>query len=195
MRSLSPREQRLAAVGILIGAVVIAWQFGVAPLIDDHVQRAEIRAALTAEYDRNDRILAGLPGWRRQAQEQAATARAFAIAAPNPQIAVDLVSQRIARDVKAVGGAAPDTRQVSEKSSPEWVHVHSDLQLTMGQLYAVLMRIQSEEPYVVVGYLSVETRPNSNPGEPQSMDVRMDVFAPVRTGGAAPPSRTIARGS
>lgn len=195
MRALSAREQKLAAIGILVGAAVLGWQFAIAPLIDSYIQRSESRDALTAEYGRNDRILAGLPGWRMEAQEQAATARAFAIAAPNRQIAVELISQRIARDVKAAGGTVQETREVSEKSSAEWVHVHSDLQLTMGQLYVALMRIQSEEPYVVVGYLSVATRPNSNPNEPQGMDVRMDVFAPVRTGGAAAPSRTIARGS
>lgn len=190
MRPLSPRERRLAAVGILIGVAGLGWQFGIAPLIDGYIQRAEDRAALTAEYERNDRILAGLPGWRTEAQAQTATARAFAVAAPNQQVAVGLISQRIARGVKLAGGVVQETRLVADKTSADWVHVHSDLQLTMGQLYAVLMRIQSEEPYVVVGYLSVETRPNPNPSEPQNMDVRMDIFAPVRTGGAAPASRT-----
>ncbi len=190
MRALSAREQRLAAIGLLVGVVGLGWQFGIAPLINDYVQRSEDRGALTVEYERNDRILAGLSGWHREAQEQAKTAPAFAIVAPNPQIAIELVSQRIARDVKIAGGVVQTTLPISDKSSAEWVHVRSDLQLTIGQLYAVLMRIQSEEPYVVVGYLSVETRPNPNPSEPQSLDVRLDIFAPVRTGGAAPAART-----
>jgi Type II secretion system (T2SS), protein M subtype b len=190
VRALSARERRLAAIGILIGVVVLSWQFGIAPLIDDYIQRSEDRDALTAEYERNDGILAGLLGWRKEAEEQVKTAPAFAIVAPNPQIAVELVSQRIARDVKSAGGVVQVTQPVGDKTSPEWVHVRSDLQLTMGQLYAVLMQIQSEEPYVVVGYLSVETRPNPNPNDPQSLDVRLDVFAPIRTGGATPAART-----
>jgi len=190
MRVLSSRERRLTAIALLIGVVLASWVFVIAPLMDGSVQRAQDREAFMAEYARNDRILAGLPGWRMEAQEQAATASSYAIAAPSEAIAIELVSQRIARDVKAAGGAAPVTQAVTDNTPLGWVHVRSDLQLTIGQLHAVLMRIQSEEPYVMVGYFSVEARPNSNPDEPQNLAVRLDVFAPVRASGTPPAART-----
>jgi hypothetical protein len=193
MRALSQRERRLAAGAFLAGAIVLCWRFVAWPLIDGYLQRRDDRQVLTAEYARNDHVLAGLPGWRKEAQDQAATAASYALTAPNETVAVELVAQRIARDAKAAGAPAPTTQSVTDKPVAGWVHVHSDMQLTVGQLYAVLTQIQNEEPYVVVGYLSIEARPNSNPDEPQILDIRTDIFAPVRTASPAAAARTSAR--
>ncbi|HEY4078742.1 MAG TPA: type II secretion system protein GspM [Rhizomicrobium sp.] len=195
MKRLSSREQRLAATALVIGTVITGWGVVISPLMDGYVQRAEDRNALTDEYRRNDRILAKLPGWRMEAEEQAKTASSYAIGAPNEAIASELLSQRIARIVKVAGGTVQATQAVSQKTSPGWVHVRSDLLLTMGQIYAVMTRIQSEEPYVVVGYLSIEAQSNVNPNEPQNLGVRLDVFAPVRTSNTPPPARTSSRRS
>lgn len=190
MRTPSPREQRLVAIAILIALATGAWRLVLSPVIDGYFGRADERRDLAAEYLRNDRVLAGLPGWTEEARIQARTAQAFAITAPSDAIAVELLSQRIARDVKVAGGAAPSTVPVIEKTPRGWVHVRSNLDLTIGALNGVLTRIQNEEPYVVVGYLSIDKTTPSQPDEPQSLAVRLDLFAAIRTQAAPLPPRT-----
>jgi hypothetical protein len=189
VRTLSPREKRLIAFAILAGLVVGVWQCVLWPTIDGFLARDDERQKLIAEYQSNERILAGLPGWSAQAREQARTASFYAISAPNESIAIEILSQRLTRNVTAAGGSVVNTVPVPEKTLRGWIHVKSDMELTVGQLYAVLTRIQNEVPYVVVGHLAVDAHPGASRDEPQSLSVRMDIFAAVRFEGSTPSPR------
>jgi hypothetical protein len=62
-----------------------------------------------------------------------------------------------------------------------WVRVRADMQLTMSQLYKSLSRLENEAPYVVVGYVSVVADRAVQTGHLATMDVRIEVSAPVRS--------------
>ncbi len=193
MRAISSRERRLVAVGLLLCCIAGIWEFAVMPLLDGFAMRAETRTDLLAAYARNDSILAGLPAWRREAEQQTRTASRFAISAPTAVVGVETLTQRISQVVRAAGGTVQSTQEVQADLPRTWIGVQSDLRLTISQLNAVLARFENEEPYVVVDYLSIAVNPERRPGGAESLAVRMAISAPVRVDPQPARPRTVAR--
>ena|ERR1700761_1431422 len=180
MKVISGREQRLVAIALLLLLIFGFTDFAIMPLIEGFVTRAQSREDLMAQYARNDRVLAGLPGWRLQAQAQLQTVSRFAIIAPTMAVGMEMLKQRVTQDVRAAG-ASPQAFQPTEADIPKgWIGVRGDLQLTLSQLDAMLIRLQNEEPYVVIDYLSIAALGNQQPGEPQTLAVRIALSSPLR---------------
>ena len=180
MRALQPRERQIVALGILVLAIVIVWFGLVQPIVGGFIGRAEERSDLSDAYARNSRILAGIPAWRDEAQEQATTQSQYAIVAPTKVLAAENLKQRLTRMAGAVGGSVQTVSELPAESSEDWVRVRVDMQLTMSQLYKSLTRLENEAPYVVVGYVSVVADRALQTGHLATMDVRLEVSAPVR---------------
>ncbi|HEY5237225.1 MAG TPA: hypothetical protein VIJ62_02500 [Rhizomicrobium sp.] len=83
MRQLSEREAKLVAIGILVAVIAITWVGIISPIMDGFLERSEERTALLDTYARNQRVLAGIPVWRVQADAQKETEAKFAILAPS----------------------------------------------------------------------------------------------------------------
>ena len=181
MRPLQPRERQIVAVGILILIIAILWFGLVDPLIGGFIARAEDRNDLLAAYQRNERVLAGIPEWRAKADQQKATQSQYAIVAPTKVLAAEGLKQRLNRMVAGVGGTVQAMSELPAQAPDGWVRVRIDLQLTMSQLYKSLNRLENEAPYVVVGYVSVVADRAVQTGHLATMDVRIEVSAPVRT--------------
>lgn len=180
MRPLSQRESRIVAIGILLVVIAIAW-FGLfQPLVGGFLDRSDNRAMLRETYSRNQRVLAGISVWRDKADEQKATASKFAIVAPTEILAGELLKQRLSKMATEEGGAVQAISAIQGDVPQGWVRVRADLQLTMGQLNKSLARLESEAPYVVVGYVSVAADRAAKSGHLATMDVRIEVSAPVR---------------
>jgi len=181
MRTLQPRERQIVAVGILILIIAIGWFGLVQPIIGGFISRAEERNDLLAAYQRNERVLTGISVWRTKADEQKDTQAQYAIVAPTKVLAVENLKQRLNRTIATVGGTVQAISELPAQPSEGWVRVRVDLQLTMSQLYKSLNRLENEAPYVVVGYVSVVADRAVQTGHLATMDVRLEISAPVRT--------------
>jgi general secretion pathway protein M len=180
MRPLQPRERQIVAIGILVVAVAVMWFGLIQPIVGGFIDRAEERSTLLDTYKRNERVLAGISVWRTQADEQSASMTSYAIVAPTKVLAVENLKQRLTRLTNALGG---NVQSISEQPAEEqdgWVRVRVDQQLTMSQLYKSLSRLENEAPYVVVEYVSVVADRAAQTGHLATMDVRIEVSAPVR---------------
>jgi hypothetical protein len=179
MRPLEPRERKIVAVAILVAALVLVWYALVNPLLVGFIDRAEERSELLATYQKNQRVLAGISNWREEADAQTATQSQYAIVAPTKVLAAENLKQRLNRLANMVGGSVQTVSELPDESEG-WVRVRADMQLTMSQLYKSLTRLENEAPYVVVGYVSVVADRAVQTGHLATMDVRIEVSAPVR---------------
>jgi len=180
MRPLEPRERQIVAVGILVLALVVVWYALVDPLIGGFIGRAEERSDLLAAYQRNQRVLSGISNWRQESDEQTATQAQYAITAPTKVLAAENLKQRLTRLAAQTGGSVTSMSELPAQGE-NWVRVRADLQLTMTQLNKSLSRLENEAPYVVVGYVSVVADRALQTGHLATMDVRIEVSAPVRS--------------
>jgi hypothetical protein len=178
------------AIALLMGCAAGLWRFAILPLATGFLERQDARIRLLAAYARNDRMIAGLPAWRLEAEQQARTASAFAIVAPTMAVGNEALRQRMAQAVRAAGGTVLSTQMRQTDLPANWIGVQSDLKLTLSQLTAVLARFQNEEPYVVVDFLSVALNQERQPGGPESLMVRLAISAPLRINSPPPESRT-----
>jgi hypothetical protein len=179
MRPLSPRERRLVAVAILIAIVAVIWLGVVSPVLGGFLDRSGERATLQQAYARNARIIDSIRIWKHQALAQERDAARYAFAAPNATIASQLLQQHVARIVASVGGSVVRSGP-QEPVSAGTARVGADLQLTMSQLYQVLKRVESGEPYVVVEFVSVGADRAFQSGHSAPLDVRLRLAARFR---------------
>ncbi|HWA04541.1 MAG TPA: type II secretion system protein GspM [Rhizomicrobium sp.] len=181
MRTLQPRERQLVAIGILIVALIVAWFGLIDPVLGGFIARAEERSQLMETYARNERVLAGISVWRAEADRQKMTESQYAIVAPTKVLATENLKQRLTKLASSVGGSVQTMAELPAEAPDGWVRVRADMQLTMSQLYKSLSRLENEAPYVVVGYVSVVADRAVQTGHLATMDVRIEVSAPVRT--------------
>jgi len=119
---------------------------------------------------------------RAHADQQNMTATQYAIVAPTKVLAAENLKQRLTRLANGVGGSVQTIAELPAEGPEGWVRVRADMQLTMSQLYKSLNRLENEAPYVVVGYVSVVADRAVQTGHLATMDVRIEVSAPVRSG-------------
>jgi hypothetical protein len=150
-------------------------------VVGGFIGRAEERSELLAAYQRNERVLGGISVWRAEAERQKTTEAQYSIVAPTKVLAAENLKQRLTRLASSVGGSVQAISDLPPESPEGWVRVRADMQLTMTQLYKSLTRLENEAPYVVVGYVSVVADRAVQTGHLATMDVRIEVSAPVRT--------------
>jgi general secretion pathway protein M len=187
MNGLSTRERRLIAVALLLGLVAAAWLAVARPLVSGFFDRQAERQALLAAYQRNQRLIAAVPSLRSQLEAQRRTASAFALTAPSQIQAQEILRQRIAAAITAAGAAAPTVQDVQADLPSGWIGVRADAQLTQSQLNQSLRTLESEEPYVVVDYISINADQAFRTGRAGPLDVRLELSLPVRVADARQP--------
>jgi hypothetical protein len=185
MRTLSPRERRLVAIGVLAGLVGLVWLAVVGPVVGGFQARDAQRQAALDRHERNQRLLAGLPAMRAALAEQRRSSRLFKITAPNQASAVEALKQRLVASLSQEGGVVGAAEEVRADVPAGWVSVRADATMTLTQLNASLRRIENETPYVVVEYASISAEQSIRTGQPGPLAVRLQISARH----AAPPSR------
>ena len=181
MRPLNPRERRLLAVGLLLGAIAVVWLGIIGPLVGGFFDRAAERRQLLATYQRNQRIMASIPVWRASANEQRKGAPRFAINAPSEQLAVEILKERLLRLATDEGFTIIAIQDLQANAPVGKVRVRADLQLSLTQLYEGLRRLETEGSYVVVEYLSISADRAFQTGRLSPMAVRVEVTAAWRS--------------
>jgi hypothetical protein len=169
-------------LGILLALVAIVALGVIVPVLGGMTARALERSELRETYTHNQRVLAEIPLWRAESVQQKATASNFGILAPTEALAAEMLKQRINRMTNEEGGTVQTISEVQGDAPEGWVKVRADVTLSIAQLYKSLARLESEAPYVVVGYVSVAADRASKTGHAAPMDVRIEVSAPVRVG-------------
>lgn len=177
MRPLAPRERRLVAVGLLVGAAAGLWLGLLSPVIAGFEARAGRRAEQLARYQANQRLLDSLTTLRVEAMEQRRTAALYQITAPTEALAVDALRQRVASLLAADGGTVGAVQPVSVDVPAGWVSVRADGQVNLTQLTAAIRKLENEPPYVVVEYISLGADRAAASGHAAPLDLRLQVSA------------------
>lgn len=180
MKRMNPRERKIVAIGILVAILAGAWLAVVNPIRLGFVAREAERRALIATYQRNQRLLGGIPLWRTDADLQRRTGTRYAIAAPSPSRAAELLRERVGRVIAQQGGTLRSVQDQAADARPGWVRVRADASLSINQLHEALRRLQLEEPNVVVEYISVAAGRAGQSGLTPAIDVRLEVSARFR---------------
>jgi general secretion pathway protein M len=180
MRPLSARERRLVAVGLLLGAIALAWFLIVGPLVGGFFDRAAQRRDLIAQYQRNERAMGSVPIWRRVAATQRATAQRYEISAQSEQLAIEALKERLARLAVDEGFQITAIQDLDADAASGEAKVRADLQISLTQLNESLRRLETEGPYVVE-YLSISADRALATGRSSRLAVRLEVSAPWRS--------------
>lgn len=178
MSSLSARERRIVAIGLLVAAIALVWLAIVAPVIDGFAERAAARDELTVRYARDARAVAQVVSVRRAAERQRATRARFVLVAATPLAAGDRLKERLATTVAASGGALRSVEDLAG-GSPGQIRARLDARLSPRQLSAVLTRLDAEAPLLVFDSLTVAADQAFATSRAGPMDVRLEVTAAI----------------
>jgi len=175
MRPLTPRERRLVALGLLVLAIGLVWLVLIGPLVGGFVDRAEQRRELANTYRRNERLIAALPALRASAEAQRVNAARFAVAAPSEPLAVEVLKERLQHLATDEGFAVTAIEDLQADAPAGDIKLRADVTLTLTQLYETMKRLESEDAYVVVDYISVSADRSLAAGRLAPLDVRLEL--------------------
>lgn len=173
MRSLSVRERRLIALALAFAALVLLVFGIVLPFASGFADRADERHQLIETYARNQRVLAGVPGWRRSIEHQRAHASLFGMEADSPSQASSAVKQRFAARIRAHQGSL---RLMQDgEASPGSARVWAEFRIALPNLVALLRDLQGTAPIAVIESLSINANRTIEDGQLQPLDVRLEL--------------------
>lgn len=171
------RERRLLALAILIGLIGLVWLLVAAPILGGFAARQDERQSLLLAYARNERAVASISTFRAQVDVQRRTVGRFAIVAPSPLLATDLLRERITRTVSQSGGRLTAAQDLQGTAPAGWVRVRADMKLTLEQFAQVASRLQNEEPYLIIDYTSISANEALQTRRLSPMDIRLEISA------------------
>lgn len=180
MRPLTARERRLVALGLLVLAIGLLWLVVIGPLVGGFFERAQDRRDLWAAQRRNERLIASMSALRATAEAQARLAPRFALGASSEAAASEAFKDRLRRLATDEGFTIKGVEDLPADGPPGDVKVRADLTLTLNQLYETVRRLQSEDAYVVVDYLSVTADRSLAAGRLSPLDVRLELTSAWR---------------
>lgn len=177
IRASSPRERRLIALFILVACVALVWLTIIAPIISGFSERAAERTALLQRYQVNQRTIASIPRLRRQAEQQRETLRSFAVIAPTSAAAGAQIEERLQRVIETAGGELRNLEDVS--TTARQVRVLASARLSLGQVGAVLTRLQNETPFLNIETLNISADQAAISGRMETMEVSFEISVPI----------------
>lgn len=165
------------ALFILSIAIGVVWLIVLAPIVSGFSTRAERRIALKAQYQADQRLVGSIPRLRRQAERQRGDLRNFVVLAPTSAAASTVLQDRVQRTIENVGG---EVRAIEDATgSDKFVRVRASSRMTLGQMTALLIRLQNEPPHLIVNALNVTADQAVISGHLETMEVSLEVSVPV----------------
>jgi hypothetical protein len=180
VRPLTARERRLLALGLLVLAIGLFWLVVIGPLVGGFFDRTRERRDLWVVHQRNERLIGSMPALRATAEAQRRLAPRFAMAAPSEAAASEAFKDRLRRLATDEGFTIKAIEDLPADGPAGAVKVRTDLTLTLNQLYETVRRLQSEDAYVVVDYLSVTADRSLAAGRLAPLDVRLELSSAWR---------------
>lgn len=176
MRPLSRRESRLTALLILVGVIATVQLAIVGPIVAGFADRARERDDLTARYTRNNRIIAGIPRLRREAEARSQVMRDYVLYAPDGGSAAEQLRQRMQSAVLAAGGTFRGGEDIA--APPRTAGTRVTARLSWPQLLAMIARLQQERPYLTITSLAIGADDAAVSGQAGSLDVQLEATLP-----------------
>ena len=173
MMALAPRERRLVALGILVLLLALIWFVIVRPVRAGFDAREEERERLLLVYARGERVIGTMRGTRALLRAQQAGVADYAVQAPSPALATDLLRERvltIVRAQKASGASVQETQAL-----PGRVAVRADLTIAPERIGPLLAAVQNDSPWLVVEQFGVVADRALEANRSAPVDVRLDV--------------------
>lgn len=175
MTRMSARERRLIALLILALLLALGWLLLVMPIRAGFEERQLERESLLLTYARNERIVGQMRQSRVALLEQRKSGPRFTIVAESAPLAAGALRERIVRTARAVGVVQASASEVPAEVG--LVGIRADMLMTVGQLEALLRRLQNEQPLVLVQTLAVNAEQARLTGQAEPMEVRLEVTA------------------
>ncbi len=176
MTDLTQRERRLIALAILIGLFAGLYLFLISPILTGFVERETERAALVSSYSRNERIIASMRHWRREAERQKQTMNRYALIATSRTEAIEMIREQIIHQFVKIGG---EVRAFQEVEAPTgWVRARLDVKLDMPEIEQGLRNLQNQIPYAIVQSITVSGGSAAVATPSQNLDVKIEISAP-----------------
>ncbi len=183
MNTLTAREKRLVAVGLLFAVVLLVGLGVILPVVNGFTDRADTKASLLRSYSSNDRLISAIPQWREEANILRTTSGQFAIASPSAAAAAEILKARVIRLVASHGGEIKAAQEM--QAATGFVKIRSDIQLSLIQLTDSLKDLQNQPPYISIDAITIAADRALETGHLTPMDVRLEISAPY----IAPASR------
>ena len=175
MRRLSPREQRLSAVLLLLVMLALAWLAAIHPLAQGFADRAERRRELQFAYLRDERAIGQLPSLGRAAATQRRSAFRFRLSASDEAGAAAALRDRLAHAVSAAGGQLREIEDIAPASGMVRARMH--IGGTNRQLAALLDRLANGTPVLIVDAMRIDAKEEAQPTASGLLDISLDVSA------------------
>jgi hypothetical protein len=180
MRLLTARERRLLALGGLALALALVWLLIIGPLVWGFTDREAERRRLIAAYQLNARLIGSLPVLRAAAVAQRAGVARFAVLAPSEPLAAEAVKQRLQHLAAEEGFTIGAVEDLQADAAPATVKLRVDMTASLPQFYETIRRLESEDAYVVVDFVSVTADRSLAAGRLAPLDVRLELSADWR---------------
>lgn len=176
MRTLSARERRLIAAGLLLAALVLVWLVFAAPVIDGFARRAEQREQLRAAYQRNSRLINAIPQIRRRAETMGTLKSRFVVDAGQAAVARDRLRERLRRELVAAGGEVTAVQDVPASAGTVRAWVQG--RITYDRLVRLLASLSDAPPYLVIESLRISADRALESGHLDILDIRVEASVP-----------------
>jgi hypothetical protein len=185
VRRLSPTQQRLLAVGLLVVVVAAGAAAVVVPVGMLHRHYDEAIAGATDRIERYRRIAAQAPEYRRALDGvRERDVRRFMLKNTAPNLAGAELQEMVRAAVESNGGRINTSQNQPPKEDGRFRQITVNLQFfaTTPNLQRILYVLESQQPYLVVENLTLRPlnafrgyRPA--PGQEPEINVQLDVAA------------------
>lgn len=179
MNSLTQRERKLVAIGLLVGLIALIWYAFASPVLDGFVRRSAEREALAARFASNERLIASIPRLRKAIETRSADAKNFRIEGETLTAVTETLKEKLGAHIAASGGELRAMQDVSDQ--PGWARAWVEARMTLPQLISALEKIQNQPPYLAVNAVTISADRALQSGRLDLMDIRIEASSPAAT--------------
>lgn len=177
MNSLTSRERKLVAIGILVALITLIWGIVISPIWAGFDARAAERDRLTAEFTRNERLIASIPRLRKMIEAREVDAANFHTKGRNVAAATEALKERLGEQVVSAGGELRAVQETGDR--PDWVGAWVEARMTLPQLISALEKVQNQPPYLAVNSVTISADRALQSGKLDLMDIRIEASSPT----------------
>jgi hypothetical protein len=177
MNTLTARERKIVAIGILVGLIALIWFALISPIASSFAERSAERERLSARFAGNERLIASIPRLRNRIENRAADFKNFRTEGEDFAAVTEALKERLGGQIAASGGELRAMQEVSDE--PGWVRAWVEARMTLPQLIGTLEKIQNQPPYLAVNSLTISADRALQSGKLDLMDIRIEASSPA----------------
>ncbi|MEO0031001.1 MAG: hypothetical protein RIS94_759 [Pseudomonadota bacterium] len=176
MRPLSPRERKLVAVLILVGAIALVLLAVIGPIVDGFAARDRQRMLLGQTFHANERRIGAIDALQAEAERQQSAMQALLMTAPNADEAGEALRERIEAVAEAEGAQVKASEALPADGT--WARAAIDARMSHAQLATILARLNALRPALATDAMTVIADDALTNYKSDLIDVRLEASAP-----------------